>query len=214
MTTIPRFRLKVALPRWGQPGRVPPARLSCVSIWARTRDRGIQGILGFLRFLDYDIPDITETPANSIRKGSFAWRWQGELAYLIELVTAWISGPSRRRAIGVPALNRMLCLPKRMPVPDAPPAPPIRCPSPPRPPPPPLCSPFPPPHASRAHPRPSPGASRLLRAPPHHTCCLRVPGNSHGLGNAPCVLPPFGACDSALARAAPFDSAPYLSHSP
>ena len=53
----------------------------------------------------------------------------------------------------------------------------------------------------------TPGSSTSHSLPP-------VPGNSHGLGNAPCVLPPFGACDSALARAAPFDSAPYLSHSP
>ena len=184
MTTIPRFR--------AGDSRAECHRRAChVSRFGQ--ERGIGGSRGSSVSSDSsinDIPDVTETPANSIRKGSFAWRRQGELAYLIELVTAWTSDPSRRRAIGVPALNRMLCPPKRLPVPDAPPAPRIRCPSPPHPPPPPLRSPLPPPHASRAHPRPSPGASRLLRAPPHRSCSLRSQGTRMG-SEMPLCAPPL-----------------------
>jgi hypothetical protein len=116
MTTIPRFRLKVAPPTLGTAG--PSATgapvMLCLDL-GKNAGSGGSGSSVSSDSSNNDIPDVTETPANSIRKGSFnfdresggfahewsnlaefdAWRRQEELAYSIELVTAWTSGPSR-----------------------------------------------------------------------------------------------------------------------
>jgi hypothetical protein len=120
MTTIPRFRLQVAPPTLGT---ARPSATSAPLMLRLDLDKaqGNAGPVGSGEFSvssdssDNDIPDVTETPANSMRKGSFnydrekggfahewsslaefdAWRRQEELAYSIKLVTAW-TGPGGR----------------------------------------------------------------------------------------------------------------------
>jgi hypothetical protein len=117
MTTIPPFRLQVAPPTLGTagPSATGAPLMLCLDLGKGQGNAGIGGSGVSSDSSDNDIPDDTETPANSIRKGSFnydrekggfahewsslaefdAWRRQEELAYSIELVTAWTSGPSR-----------------------------------------------------------------------------------------------------------------------
>ena len=120
MTTIPHFRLQVAPPTLGTagPSATGAPLMLCLDLDKTQGNAGPAGSGEFLvssDSLDNDIPDVTKTPANSMRKGSFnydrekggfahewsslakfdAWRRQEELTYSIELVTAW-TGPGGR----------------------------------------------------------------------------------------------------------------------
>ena len=121
MTTIPPFCLQVTPPTLGTVG--PCATGAPLMLHLDLgKGQGNAGPAGSGVFSassdssENNIPDVTETPANSTRRGSFnydrekggfahewnsladfdAWRRQEELAYSIELVTAWTSGPIGR----------------------------------------------------------------------------------------------------------------------
>ena len=106
----------------------------------------------------------------------------------------------------VPALNRMLCPLQRMPVP-APNAPPNSLPFPTAFPPSPAVFPPAPSACTPGSFTPFPGNFGFIPGPSASRALPPAPGISHGPGN----VPPLGAWDPALAHAAPFASASYLS---
>ena len=81
MTTIPRFRLQVAPPTLGTAG---PSATGAPLMLRLDLDKaqGNAGPVGSSDSSDNDIPDVTETPANSMRKGSFNYdREKGGFAH-------------------------------------------------------------------------------------------------------------------------------------
>ena len=87
MTTIPRFRLQVAPSTLGTAGPSSTGAPLMLRL-DLGKAQGNAGPTGSGEFsvssdsLDNDIPDVTETPANSMRKGSFNYdREKGGFAH-------------------------------------------------------------------------------------------------------------------------------------